>query len=204
MSDPGSCEQSCPLAAACAERSQCLSPAIAMAGLGMVSLPEALCQFEREAVHGVCDTGRDRLSYYSWGEGPPLVFLPDVGGSNRFFVSPISLLASRFRCVACDLPANPADLFALLDHLGLPRSYVYGAGLGAAVALAAMHARPERLPRAILRRGGGVGYGDATSDRLRIGHRTCGNSSSMRPARWRHAARLGSFSGSGNLTCDLS
>jgi pimeloyl-ACP methyl ester carboxylesterase len=147
MSDPGACEQTCPLAAVCAERDRCV------AAPGMLSLHEALCHFQHEAVHGVCDTGRQRLAYYSWGEGPPIVFLHGVGATNRFFVPPISWLARHFRCVACDLPAAPDDLFALLDHLGLRRSYVYGSGLGAAVALAAMHARPERLPRAVLENG---------------------------------------------------
>jgi pimeloyl-ACP methyl ester carboxylesterase len=126
-----------------------------MGGLAMLSLHEALCHFEREAVHGLCATGRHRLPYYSWGQGPPILFLHDVGANNRFFVPPISLLARQFRCVACDLPSGPGDLFALLDHLGLQRSYVYGSGLGAAVALAALHARPERLPRAILENGFG-------------------------------------------------
>jgi pimeloyl-ACP methyl ester carboxylesterase len=151
MSDPGRCEQTCPLAAVCAERERCL------AAPGMLSLHEALCHFEREAVHGVCDTGRYRFAYYSWGEGPPLVFIHGIGANSRFFIQPIALLARQFRCVAYNLPSSDGDrtaeLFALLDHLGLQRSYVYGAGFGAAVALAAMHARPERLPRAILEDG---------------------------------------------------
>jgi pimeloyl-ACP methyl ester carboxylesterase len=147
MSDPGSCEQTCPLAAVCAERERCVAVP------GMLSLHEALCHFEREAVHGVCDPARHRLPYFSWGEGPPILFLHGVGATNRFFVPPISLLARQFRCVACELPPDPGDLFALLDHLGLKRSYVYGSGFGAAVGLAAMHARPERLPRAILENG---------------------------------------------------
>jgi pimeloyl-ACP methyl ester carboxylesterase len=46
-----------------------------------------------------------------------------------------------------------ADLFALLDHLQVQRSYVLGSSFGATVALAAAHARPERLPRVIVQGG---------------------------------------------------
>jgi pimeloyl-ACP methyl ester carboxylesterase len=151
---PG-CEHECPLAAVCTERGEC-QPAN-----GLVSLHEALCHFEREAVHGVCDTGRHRCAYYSWGEGPPLVFVHGLGDNNRSFVQPIFLLKHRFRCIAYNLPAGQrgthaglvADLFALLDHLGLKRSYLYGSSFGSTVVLAALREAPQRLPRAILQGG---------------------------------------------------
>ena len=127
-------------------------------------LEEALERFGREAVRGTCDTGRYRMPYYSWGEGPPLVFIHGASDSSRAFLLPIARLSAHFRCVAYDLPAGKADgarlpgythadlvrdFWALLDHLGLRQSYVFGSSFGSTVALAALHERPQRLPRAV-------------------------------------------------------
>src|SRR6185312_2875681 len=71
-----------------------------------IVLAEALARFEREAVPGTCDTGRYRLPYYSWGEGPPLLFVHGVGDSCRSFIQPISRLSAHFRCIAYDLPSG--------------------------------------------------------------------------------------------------
>src|SRR6266481_4077734 len=131
-------------------------------------LEHVLRRFEREAVRGTCDTGRYRCPYYTWGSGPPLVFVPGLADDSRFYLLPISLLAERFRCIAYDLPIGRGDgarlrqythadlvedLFALLDHLGVSRSYVYGSSFGSTITLAALRSRPERLPRAILQGG---------------------------------------------------
>jgi pimeloyl-ACP methyl ester carboxylesterase len=130
-----------------------------------LALADALGQLEREAVHGTCDTGRYRCPYYSWGSGPPLLFIPGLSDDALSFVMPIALLSRHFRCVAYDLPTGRADgarlgryrhadyvadVFALLDHLGARRSYLLGASFGSTIALAALRAAPERLPRGIL------------------------------------------------------
>jgi pimeloyl-ACP methyl ester carboxylesterase len=160
MNDPHPCGQPCDLPCADACTLQAPQPPVV--------LEEALARFEREAVRGTCDTGRYRVPYYSWGEGPPLVFVHGVSDSSRSFVLLISRLSAHFRCVAYDLPAGGADgarlartthadlvrdFWALLDHLGLRRSYVFGSSFGATIALAALHERPERLPRAIVQGG---------------------------------------------------
>ena len=126
---------------------------------------EALRRFEREASCGLYDTGRYRCRYYSWGSGPPLLFLHGLGETARGYVPVISLLAAHFRCIAYDLPCGGedganlgrlthadlvADLFALLDHLGLRQSYLFGSSFGSTVALAAMHASADRIPRGVL------------------------------------------------------
>src|SRR5262249_35318896 len=118
--------------------------------------------------HGVCGTGRYRCPYFAWGSGPPLVFIPGLADSGRSFVLPISQLAARFRCIAYDLPTGRgdgahlrryvhadlvADLFALLDHLGIRQAYLFGSSFGSTIALAAMRARPESLPRSVLQGG---------------------------------------------------
>jgi pimeloyl-ACP methyl ester carboxylesterase len=129
------------------------------------TLGEVLARFEREAQRGVCDTGRYRMPFYTWGSGPPLVFVHGVGDTSRSFLLPIARLSAHFHCVAYDLPSGHGDgarlfryrhddlvddLWALLDHLAVPRAYLLGASFGSTVALRALVRRPERLPRAVL------------------------------------------------------
>src|SRR5690242_17386939 len=136
-----------------------------------IDFAEARRRFAREAAHGVCDTGRYRLPYYTWGEGPPLLFVHGVGDSCRSFIQPISRLSAHFRCIAYDLPSGRrdrarlrrythddlvADVWALLDRLGMRQSYILGSSFGSTIVLKAMHAHPERLPRGILQ--GGLAY----------------------------------------------
>jgi pimeloyl-ACP methyl ester carboxylesterase len=161
MNDPHPCGQPCglPCADACALQAPPPPPIV---------LEDAVKRFEREAVRGTCDTGRYRMPYYSWGEGPPLVFVHGVSDSSRSFLLPIARLSAHFRCVAYDLPAGKSDgarlrgyshaglvrdFWALLDHLGLRQSYVFGSSFGSTLALAALHERPEQLPRGILQGG---------------------------------------------------
>jgi 3-oxoadipate enol-lactonase len=134
----------------------------------LVTLSSALERFGREAVRGVCDTGRYRCPYYTWGEGPPLVFVPGLSDDSRSFVLAVALLSRHFHCIAYDLPSGQgdgarlgsyrhadlvADLFALLDHLGVRQSYLFASSFGSTVGLAALRDRPGRLPRAVLQGG---------------------------------------------------
>jgi pimeloyl-ACP methyl ester carboxylesterase len=136
-----------------------------------IDFAEAKARFEAEARHGVCDTGRYRQPYFSWGEGPPLLFVHGLGDSSHSFLMPMARLSLHFRCIAYELPSGHrdrarlrrythddlvADIWALLDHLGLRQSYILGSSLGATIVLKALHTRPERLPRAILQ--GGLAY----------------------------------------------
>jgi 3-oxoadipate enol-lactonase len=136
-----------------------------------IDIAEARARFRREAIHGVCNTGRYRMPYFIWGEGPPLLFVHGLGDSGHSFLQPISRLTAHFRCIAYELPGGPrdgarlrryehdqlaADIWSLLDHLGLRQSYILGSSFGCTIVLKALHARPERLPRAILQ--GGLVY----------------------------------------------
>ncbi len=162
MNDHPDCDADCPLECAdtCALHADALAPPI--------SLEEALGRFEREAVRRVCHTGRYRMPYYVWGSGPPVVFLHGVSDNSRCFIQPISRLAAQFRCIAYDLPHGrgdgariqhythaqlTADLLALVDHLGLRRTYLFASSFGSTVALAALHRHPTRFPRAVLQGG---------------------------------------------------
>jgi pimeloyl-ACP methyl ester carboxylesterase len=141
------------------------NPSAACAPCAPLSLEEARRRFEREAERGVCDTGRYRCSYSSWGSGPPVLFVPGLSDNSCSFLLVTALLSGQFRCIAYDLPTGRGDgarlrryrhaglvedLFALLDHLGVRQSYVYASSYGTTVALAAAHRRPERLPRLVL------------------------------------------------------
>jgi pimeloyl-ACP methyl ester carboxylesterase len=160
MTSPQSCPEECPLA--------CVETCAAHPNLPPVDLNDTLARFAREAVQSTCSTGRYRMPYYSWGEGPPLVFVHGVCDSSRSFLMTISRLTPHFRCIAYELPAGRGDgavlrrythddlvtdFWALLDHLGLRQSYVLASSFGATIAIKALAARPERLPRAILQGG---------------------------------------------------
>jgi 3-oxoadipate enol-lactonase len=154
MDEPHACEQTCTQ-----------SCALPCANHVSISLSEAREQFGREAEPGVCDTGRYRCRYVSWGKGPPLLFIHGLAGTSRGYLLPIALLSRSFRCIAYELPTGSddganlkcyshadlvEDIWALLDHLGVKQSYVFAECFGATVALAAMKAQPQRVPRAVL------------------------------------------------------
>jgi pimeloyl-ACP methyl ester carboxylesterase len=162
MNDPASCEHACSRAAACAEEGRCLGEA------EPISLATALRRFEGEAVHAICDTGRYRAPYFSWGQGPPLIFIHGLSDTCRSFVLPLALLSRHFRCLVYDLPTGRrdgarlrngthadlvADLVAVLDHAQIRQGYLFGSSFGSTITLAALKACPERFPRAVLQGG---------------------------------------------------
>ena len=144
------------------------SPSVPTLSPPRVCLEKALRSFAEEAIHGACATGRYRCPYFTWGTGPPLLFIHGLGDLGCSYVPVISVLAKDFQCIGYEQPTGRgdaarlgrythadlvADLFALLDHLGLRQSYVFGSSFGSTLALAAMRAEPERIPRAILEGG---------------------------------------------------
>jgi pimeloyl-ACP methyl ester carboxylesterase len=134
---------------------------------GSRGLADVVARYWREANCGVCVTGRYRMPYFVWGNGPSLVFIHGVGDSSTSFLLPIARLSAHFRCIAYNLPSGQdgarlwryrhedlvADLWALLDQLGIERAYVLGSSFGATIALRALAERPDRLPRAVLQGG---------------------------------------------------
>lgn len=135
---------------------------------GEPSLAATLDHWQREAKFGQFDTGRYDCRYFVWGEGPPLVFIHGLADQARSFVPVMALLRSQFRCVGYELPGGlddgarlgsyrhddlRADLLALVDHLGMQRSYLFGSSFGSTIALSALVAQPERIPRCVLQGG---------------------------------------------------
>jgi 3-oxoadipate enol-lactonase len=133
-----------------------------------ITLAEAQCRFEREATRGVLDTGRYRCNYAVWGDGPPLLFVPGLSDRGSVFLLVTALLSREFRCVTYDLPVGGADrarlrrtnhdglvadALALLDHLNVRQSYLYGASFGSTVVLRLLHRHPQRFPRAVVQGG---------------------------------------------------
>lgn len=150
------------------EAGPCPSASCCHPAIQPVRLHDARQRWEHEAKHGVCDTGRYRCPYVTWGEGPPLVLIPGLSDQALSFVMLCAYLSGHFRCIAYDLPAGAADgaclsrythadlaedLIALLDHLEVRQSYVLGASFGSTIALAALQRHGARLPRAILQGG---------------------------------------------------
>src|SRR5438128_2590194 len=74
-----------------------------------VRLEEALRRFDEEAVHGVCATGRYRCPYFTWGTGPPLLFIHGLGDVACSYVPVISLLARDFQCIGYEQPTGRGD-----------------------------------------------------------------------------------------------
>jgi pimeloyl-ACP methyl ester carboxylesterase len=127
-----------------------------------------LTLFDREARLGVGSTPRDRLRFWEWGQGTAVVFVHGVSDISRSFVPVAARLRHRYRCVGYDLPLGQgdgarlwayqhhhlvADLWVLLDHLGLERACVVGSSFGSTIALAALRQRPDRLVRGVLQGG---------------------------------------------------
>jgi pimeloyl-ACP methyl ester carboxylesterase len=128
----------------------------------------ALAACDREARPAEFHTGRYRMRYIVWGEGPPLVIVHGLADVARSFALVMHRLAPHFTCVAYELPNGldddaalgrykhpdfAADLFALMDHLRLERAAVLGSSFGSTIALSALVAAPDRFPRAVLQGG---------------------------------------------------
>lgn len=131
-------------------------------------LAPALERFRREALPGVVDTGRYKMPYFAWGEGPPLIFVHGLCDDAASFMLPIARLSRRFCCIAYDQPLGQnddarlapyrhdhlvEDLNALVDHLGLSTSYLFGSSFGSTIVLTALQRGPGRFPRGIVQGG---------------------------------------------------
>jgi pimeloyl-ACP methyl ester carboxylesterase len=130
-----------------------------------VGVAAALARLATEGRPGAFDTGRYVCRYALWGEGPPIVFVHGLSDIARSYAMVAADLCRGFTCIIYELPHGDGDgaglggyrhrhfaddLFALMDHLGVPRTYAVGSSFGATIVLAAAARRPERFARAVL------------------------------------------------------
>ena len=132
-------------------------------------LQSATARFDAEAKPATFDTGRYRMPYASWGDGPrTLVFVHGLCDWPRSFAMLMSRLSGEYRCLAISLADGRTDganlgmyshadyahdLIALLDHLQIDRVDLLGSSFGSTVALRTAITYPDRLNRAILQGG---------------------------------------------------
>jgi pimeloyl-ACP methyl ester carboxylesterase len=101
------------------------------------------------------------LNYAESGRGEPLLLIHGLGSSGADWALQLPVLENRFRTIVPDLPGcgrSPAPavysiegfadaLWALLDHLGVPRVNIVGFSMGGAVALEMAVRRPAAVTR---------------------------------------------------------
>lgn len=111
------------------------------------------------------DVNGTRLYFEQYGEGPPVLLLPGVGGDTRSMMLQAAALAQAFQVVSVDLrgagrsdiPEGPyetggmaVDAVAVLDHLQIDQVHVVGYSLGSAVAQEFVLAYPDRVNKLVL------------------------------------------------------
>lgn len=131
-------------------------------------LRSAIAAFRAEAAHGTLDTGRYRMPYFAWGNGPTVVFIHGMADACRAFLMVMHRLVPRFRCVAYELPNGltdgsrlarythtgyTADLVALLDHLECRSAAVVGSSFGSTIAIRSLVTAPNHFSHGVLQNG---------------------------------------------------
>lgn len=106
-----------------------------------------------------------KLYFETSGSGPPLLLVPGLAGSARFWRLQAPALAERFTVIVHDhrgvdrssrddiaysIEQMAGDVLALMDHLGVERAALIGQSTGGAIGqhLAAVH--PQRISRLVL------------------------------------------------------
>jgi pimeloyl-ACP methyl ester carboxylesterase len=130
-----------------------------------LTIGDALHRLQAEAEHRTFAGPRYKCQYASWGNGPALIFIHGLADSIPSFAMPMSFLCHEFRCISYNQPNGRSDgarlwgygadmlvedLCSLMDHLEISQAYLVGHSFGSTIATRALHARPDRFPRAIL------------------------------------------------------
>lgn len=111
-----------------------------------------------------------RHSYLSKGEGPPIVFVHGLGGTQNIWHGVIDALSLHHHCVALDLRGHgrsggagtfsmkgwAQDVEALITALELPPVTLVGHSMGTLIAQQLAHSRPELVDNLVLI--GGISY----------------------------------------------
>lgn len=115
---------------------------------------------------GLAEVNGAHLAWNAVGQGPPLLLVTGYGATRELWAPDlVARLAERHRVILYDhrgmggsvAPDTPLtldllarDVLGLLDALSLPRADILGWSMGAAVALEAALARPDRVGRLVL------------------------------------------------------
>jgi pimeloyl-ACP methyl ester carboxylesterase len=132
-------------------------------------LARARARFAAEAKPGAVHTGRYRLRYSEWGDGPTILSVHGLCDEPLSFCMLVAELVVRgFRVIAYDLPNGVDDdaklthyrhdhyvddLLTLMGHFNLDRADVLGTSFGSTITLRALARNPERFRRAVLQGG---------------------------------------------------
>lgn len=125
----------------------------------------ALNAFRADARTDVFRGTRYRMRFFTWGSGPPIVFIHGMADRARAFAMVMIHLVERYTCIAYELPDGTTDdsdlrrythqdyildLLELLDHIGFSQVTVLGSSFGSTIAQAAMAHKPQRFTHGIL------------------------------------------------------
>ena len=126
----------------------------------------AIADFDRAAKVGTWCGPRYRMTYRVLGEGPPLIVSPGIAATYRGYALMLNILASRFQTIVYDYPGeNPNDgaklskithdylvddVFGLIEHLNIGRSFLFGPSFGSTIVLKLLHREPRRFPKAAI------------------------------------------------------
>jgi pimeloyl-ACP methyl ester carboxylesterase len=126
----------------------------------------AVAAYDARAEVGHWQGPHYRVTYRVLGQGPPLIVAPGIASTYRGYALTLNNLANRFRTVLYDYPGERsgdgaklgsithddlvADLFGLIEHLGIGRVFLFGLSFGSTIALKALHRDPRRFPKAVV------------------------------------------------------
>lgn len=105
------------------------------------------------------------IYYESYGEGPPLLLVPGLGGVGKYWSPQIEAFAERFRVIIHDhrgtgqstrseisysVDQMMRDLLGLMDVLGIEKAHLVGHSTGGAIGQTMAIEHPDRLDRLVL------------------------------------------------------
>jgi aminoacrylate hydrolase len=109
--------------------------------------------------------GGIELYYETYGDGPPLLLVPGLGGVGSYWRPQIDALSEQFKVIVHDhrgtgrstrseiaysVDQMTSDLLNLMDALGIERAHLVGHSTGAAIGQTMAIERPDRVDRLVL------------------------------------------------------
>jgi aminoacrylate hydrolase len=109
--------------------------------------------------------GGIELYYETYGDGPPLLLVPGLGGVGSYWRPQIDALSEQFKVIVHDhrgtgrstrseiaysVDQMTSDLLILMDALGIERAHLVGHSTGAAIGQTMAIERPDRVDRLVL------------------------------------------------------